>query len=48
MGAATRGVSSGLRFLAVLGIARLSQVPRASLSEGQTLLTSVGFEGGAR
>ena len=44
MGAVTRGASRGLRFLADLGTASESQIPLASLSVSQTLLTSVGFE----
>src|SRR5258708_16786600 len=46
MGVATRGASRGFKFLAVLGTASLSQISHASLSKGQTLLTSVGFEDG--
>ena len=44
MGAWTQGASRGLRFLADLGIASALQIPFASLSDSQILLTSVDFE----
>src|SRR5258705_8926393 len=46
MGPVTRGASRGFKFLAILGTASLSQISHALLSEGQTLLTSVGLEDG--
>jgi len=43
MGAGTFGASRGLRFLAILGIASASQISRASLSDGHTLVAGIGF-----
>ena len=46
MGAATQETSRDFKFLAVLGTTSELQISCALLSEGQTLLTSVGLEDG--